>query len=227
MASRPSTAASGPVSRVPAAIWIVCKDPYIGAVARALAACGLRPVPVFQAAGSQPAHVGLAPLVAAGFPVASLHPICSLRAELPLGLLDRCTFGIEGDRPARELALRLIGEQPWLDLQSLDAAERARYHAALALAANHLAVLYEAARGTLVGQGQPPEAVAEALAVLLRSSLENLLALGIPRGVTGPIARGDHEAAARGAAALGGETGELYAQLSARLAAVLAGAVTR
>ena len=222
MASRPNTAASGPVSRVPTAIWIVCRDPVIPAVAQALAGCGLRPVPVLQAAGSQPAHVGLAPLAAAGFPVGSLHPICSLREELPRGLLDRCSFGVEGDREARALALRLIGEQPWLDLQGLGADARARYHAALALAANHLAVLYAEARATLVAQGQPEAAVAEALAVLMQSSLTNLLALGVPRGVTGPIARGDYAAAERGATALGGSAGELYMQLSARLAAVLA-----
>ncbi len=221
MASRPNAAASGPVSRVPKVIWIVCKDPFIGAVAQALAGFGLRPVPVLHAAGSQPAREGLAPLVAAGFPVGTLHPICSLRRELPEGRLDRCSFGIEGDKPARELALRLIGEQPWLDLQDMDAAGRARYHAACALAANHLAVLHEAARSSLTAQGLPAEGVGQALAVLMQSSLENLLALGVPLGVTGPIARGDHEGAARHAAALGGAAGELYAELSARLAAML------
>lgn len=222
MASRPNSAASGPVSRVPKGIWIVCKDPFIGAVAQALAKCGLRPVPVLHAAGSVVAREGLAPLVAAGFPVGTMHPISSLRRELANGLLDRCSFGIEGDKPARELALRLIGEQPWLDLQDLDAAGRAKYHAACALAANHLAVLHEAARSSLVAQGLPAEGVAQALAVLMQSALDNLLALGVPRGVTGPIARGDHEGAARHVAALGGEAGELYALLSARLAAMLA-----
>ena len=221
MASRPNAVASGPVSRVPKAIWILCKDPHLGAVAQAIAGCGLRPVPVLHAAGSQPAHEGLAPLVAAGFPVGTLHPICSLRRELPRGLLDACSFGIEGDKAARELALRLIGEQPWLDLQGQDAGQRARYHAACALAANYVAVLYDAARGTLRDQGHPVEGVDTALAVLMRSALENLLALGIPRGVTGPIARGDQAAASRHAEALGGAAGELYAQLGERLTAIL------
>ena len=227
MASRPSAVASGPVSRVPNAIWILCKDRYIVAVAQAVAGCGLRPVPVLHAAGSQPAHEGLAPLARAGFPVGTLHPICSLRKELPRGLLDVCSFGIEGDKPARELALRLIGEQPWLDLQGQDAAQRARYHAACALAANYVAVLYDGARSTLREQGHPVEGVDAALAVLMRSALENLLALGIPRGVTGPIARGDQSAADRHAEALGGAAGELYAQLGARLTAMLAASADR
>ncbi|HEY0137713.1 MAG TPA: DUF2520 domain-containing protein, partial [Nannocystis sp.] len=159
-----------------------------------------------------------------GFPVGTLHPICSLRKELPRGLLDVCSFGIEGDKPARELALRLIGEQPWLDLEGQDAAQRARYHAACALAANYVAVLYDGARSTLREQGHPAEGVDAALAVLMRSALENLLALGIPRGVTGPIARGDQGAADRHAQALGGPAGELYAQLGARLTTMLAAA---
>jgi nicotinate-nucleotide adenylyltransferase len=222
MASQPNEVASGPVSRVPSAIWILCKDTYIAAVAQAIAGCGLRPVPVLHAAGSRPAHECLAPLARAGFPVGTLHPICSLRKELRRGLLDVCSFGIEGDKPARELALRLIGEQPWLDLQGQDAAQRARYHAACALAASYVAVLYDGARGTLCGQGHPAGSVDAALAVLMRSALENLLALGIPRGITGPIARGDQSAADRHAEALGGPAGELYAQLGARLTAMLA-----
>ena len=223
MASRPSAAASGPVSRVPKAIWILCRDQHLGAVAQALAGCGLRPVPVLHAAGSLPAREGLAPLVAAGFPVGTLHPICSLRTELPHGLLDQCSFGVEGDPQAREMALRLIGEQPWLDLQGQDAAQRARYHAACALAANHLAVLFADARSTLAGQGLPVAGVDQALAVLMRSALENLLALGVPRGVTGPVARGDVAAVGRHVAALEKPASELYAQLSGRLATVLAG----
>ena len=222
MASRPSAAASGPVSRVPKAIWILCRDQHLGAVAEAVAGCGLRPVPVLHAAGSQPASEGLAPLAAAGFPVGTLHPICSLRKEQPHGMLDRACFGVEGDPKAREMALRLIGEQPWLDLQDQDAAQRTRYHAACALASNHLAVLFEASRTTLTGQGHPAETVEQALAVLMRSALENLLALGVPRGVTGPVARGDMAAVARHVTALAGPAGELYALLSAQLAEMLA-----
>jgi nicotinate (nicotinamide) nucleotide adenylyltransferase len=222
MASRPSAAASGPVSRVPKAIWILCRDQHLGAVAKAVAGCGLRPVPVLHAAGSQPASEGLAPLAAAGFPVGTLHPICSLRKEQPHGMLDRACFGVEGDPKAREMALWLIGEQPWLDLQDQDAAQRTRYHAACALASNHLAVLFEASRATLTGQGHPAATVEQALAVLMRSALENLLALGVPRGVTGPVARGDMAAVARHVTALAGPAGELYALLSARLAEMLA-----
>lgn len=217
------TAASGPISRVPKAIWLLCQDPQLGVVATAIAGCGLRPVPVLHAAGSLPARDALAPLVAAGFPVGTLHPICSLRREVECSWLDRCSFGVEGDEPAREMALRLIEDQPWIDLQNLDSHARTRYHAACALAANHLSVLLAEAADTLVSVtgSQPRAVIDQALAVLMRSALHNLLALGLPRGVTGPVARGDAATVARHAEALDPPVGALYRQLSARLAALL------
>lgn len=218
-----SRAASGPISRVPRAIWLLCQDPQLGAVAEVLARCGLRPVPVLHAAGSLPAREALAPLVAAGFPVGTLHPICSLRREVPADYLGRCCFGVEGDPAAREFAVRVLEDQPWLDLQDLDAAARTRYHAACALAANHLAVLLAEAGDTLasVTGGQPRGVVDQALAVLMRSAMHNLLALGLPRGVTGPVSRGDDATVARHAEALDPPIGALYRALSARLTALV------
>ncbi len=231
MASRPSAPASGPVSRVPQAIWLLCQDPQLTAVATTLAGCGLRPVPVLHASGSRIARDVLAPLVAAGFPVGTLHPICSLRAEVRRSMLDRCSFGIEGDAEARAFAVRLVGEQPWLDLQGLNGASRLRYHAACALVANHLAVLLAEAQTALTAalqatsepaQGErSPAACTDALALLMRAALENLLTLGIPAGVTGPVARGDSAMAEAHAEALGGPVGALYAELSGRLAVLL------
>jgi nicotinate (nicotinamide) nucleotide adenylyltransferase len=220
MASRQDTA-SGPIPRVPKAIWILCQDPQLGAVAATLAGIGLRPVPVLHAAGALPAREALAPLARAGFPVGTLHPIVSLRKEVPAGALDQCSFGVEGDAAAREFALRLIEDQPFLDLQGQDAAQRTRYHAACALAANHLAVLLAESRDVLAAQGHPLEAVERALAVLMRSSLHNLLTLGLPKGVTGPVVRGDAGTVARHVDALDGPARQVYALLSERLTAVV------
>jgi len=215
-------AASGPISRVPKAIWLLCQDPQLPLVAAALAGCGLRPVPVLHAAGALPARDALGPLVAANFPVGTLHPICSLRREVARGLLDQACFGVEGDPAARELALRLIDEQPWIDLQGLDAAARTRYHAACALAANHLAVLLAESAETIAGLVPDLRSTIDtALAVLMRSALHNLLTLGLPRGVTGPVARGDLAIVERHAASLDPAVGDLYTRLSARLAALL------
>lgn len=207
----------------PAGIWLLATDPAIEAVARALAAWELpRTVPVLHGAGARLAHEVLGPLAERGHPVGTLHPICSLRAErIASSRLHEAAFGIEGDGPARELAQAWVGSQPWLDLQGLSATGRRAYHAACALAANHLAVPYVAARDVLVGQGHAEATVDEALGTLLRSALDNLLALGVPAGITGPVVRGDEAAVAAHVAALPEPTAALYRVLSGRLSDIV------
>lgn len=203
-------------------VWILCTDSALSRVAAALVeALGEQRPPVLHAAGAVPAASALAPLVAAGFAVGTLHPICSLRRERSRSLLAEAGFGIEGDEAARELALAWVGAQPWLDLGGLDARGRRAYHAACSLVANHLAVLWGEGTDILVAQGHPQATAAAVLATLLRSALDNLVELGIPRGVTGPVARGDLDAVAAHLAALDDGPRELYRELSERLRARL------
>ncbi|MFY0531375.1 DUF2520 domain-containing protein [Nannocystis pusilla] len=130
-------------------------------------------------------------------------------------------FGLEGDPEARAVALRWLGPQRYLDLQGLGAEQRTRYHAACALAGNHLAVLGERATETMRSLGLPGPIASEAIGELLRSALENLLALGVPHGVSGPAARGDLGALARHEAALEGAASALYRMLSGQLVELL------
>jgi predicted short-subunit dehydrogenase-like oxidoreductase (DUF2520 family) len=179
-------------------------------------------VPVLHGAGARQAEDVLAPLRRQGHPVGTLHPICSLRSERPWpSPLGRAAFGVEGDPAARALALSWVGDQPWLDLQGLSGSGRTAYHAACALAANHLAVPYAAARDVLTAQGHPEAAVERALGELMRSALDNLAALGLPAGITGPVVRGDGATVAAHLDALPPDAGALYGVLSERLAALV------
>ena len=213
----------------PSAVWVLVRDSATADIAAALLAAGLpSDVPVLHGAGAVASRdpAALAVLAAAGHPVGTLHPICSLRRELPWpSALGRATFGLEGDPTARAIAKAWIGGQAHLDLQALGAVERTAYHAACALAANHLVVLQREAAEVLCGQGHAPNEVADAIAELLRSALVNLLALGVPAGITGPVARGDTATVAAHVAALPSPTDTLYATLSARLTAIVAGVV--
>ncbi|MBK8264076.1 MAG: DUF2520 domain-containing protein [Nannocystis sp.] len=217
-----------PQAPPPAGIWALCRDHALPEIAAALTArlpTSWRQVPVLHAAGAIPAasERGLGALRAAGWPVGTLHPIASLRREQSAhSPLADAAFGVEGDPPAIELAHRLIGDQPALDLSSLDARLRTAYHAACAFAANHLAVLFGESRAILRAQGHPAAAVDAALAVLLRSALDNLVALGLPAGLTGPAVRGEWGAVAAHAAALEPAQGALYSALAARLALLVA-----
>ncbi|HGG57759.1 MAG TPA: DUF2520 domain-containing protein, partial [Nannocystis exedens] len=172
----------------PDAIWVLCGDPAIPAVAAALVE-GLdgieTKVPVLHAAGALPAasDAALGCLARTGYPVATLHPICSLRREqLARSRLATATFGVEGDDAAMEVARRMIGEQPTIDLRGLDEQDRRAYHGACALAANHLGVLYGEASAVVEAVGCARRPAEQAIGSLLRSSLSNLLALGVPAG---------------------------------------------
>lgn len=215
-------------AQAPAGIWVLVGDPAIPAVAEAIARAPLpRTIPVLHGAGSRRAHEVLAAASAVGHPVGTLHPICALRRERPWpSALPRATFGLEGDAPARAAAEHWLGGRPWLDLQGLSDEARRAYHGACALVANHLAVLWQAGASVLRGEGLAVGLVDDALMELLHSALANLADLGLPAGVTGPVVRGDREAVAAHVKALPPEVASLYADLSARLEALL-GSVPR
>jgi nicotinate (nicotinamide) nucleotide adenylyltransferase len=205
----------------PDGIWILAKDHATADLASALSGLGLDPAtPLLHGAGSLRSEDAL---TAWPGPKGTLHPICSLRRERPRSHIDHAGWGVEGDAVAREFALRIVGEAAWLDLQGLDGSQRSAYHAACALVANHVAVLVAEGRAILSGLVRSEaEALWRVLDGLIHSAVGNLMALGIPAGVTGPVARGEMEVAAKHAAALGGQSGELYRTLSQRLAERLA-----
>jgi hypothetical protein len=84
----------------------------------------------------------------------------------------------------------------------------ARYHAAAALAANHTLALLEAAVALLIGEGVPRREAEAALGNLLASAAHNVVRLGLPQALTGPIARGEAAVVARHLAALSPEAHE-------------------
>ena len=208
--------------RSPAGVWLLCRDEGLEAVASALVGRLPPGTPVLHASGARRAADVLAPLEAAGHPVGTLHPICSLRSERSHSRLATSSFGVAGSSDARRFAAVLAGDAPTLDINHLDARGRLAYHAACSLVANHLAVLLDRGVAVLRNRGLDADAAEQALGELMLGALENLLALGAPEGVTGPLARGDratveaHLAALEDAAAR-----SLYAELSERLAALL------
>ena len=211
----------------PRGVLLSVRDAELESVARALVGVLPRNVPVLHAAGARPSAEALEPLRSAGHPVGTLHPICSLRLERRWpSPLPRAGFGLEGDPPARAWAIELAGDQPWLDLQGLDARGRLAYHGACALVANHLSVLQATATDALAAQGHPRPVAQDILGRLMQSALDNLLALGIPRGITGPVVRGDTAAVRGHLEALPPQVAEIYEVLSRRLEAIVAATKT-
>lgn len=90
-------------------------------------------------------------------------------------------------------------------------ADRPLYHAAAAVASNHLVALLGQVDRIAGSIGVPPEAYLD----LARASLENVARLGPSLALTGPVARGDWDTVARHLAALDPSEHDAYRALAA------------
>jgi predicted short-subunit dehydrogenase-like oxidoreductase (DUF2520 family) len=145
----------------------------------------------------------------------SLHPLVPLpNPEVgAVRLLAGATFAVAGDRAATDLATSLRGR-----IVAVPDENRAAYHAAACIAANHVVAL--------MGQ---VERVAREIGLdldvflgLSRAALADAEALGPVAALTGPASRGDSATLARHRAALAPEEREAYdagVALASRLAA--------
>lgn len=139
---------------------------------------------------------------------AALHPLVSL-PDPEVGarrLAGGAWFAVAGD-PIVQRAVAELGGR-WFEVADVD---RATYHAAAAVASNHLVALLGQVARLAEGIGVPFEAYVD----LARASLENVAALGPAAALTGPVARGDWDTVARHLAALPPEEREAYRALAA------------
>jgi len=65
------------------------------------------------------------------------------------------------------------------------------YHTAAVIASNYLVTLVKLATDLWQSFSVPPHQAAQALLPLIRGTINNIDAIGIPQCLTGPIARGD------------------------------------
>ena len=130
----------------------------------------------------------LAPARAAGAIPLAIHPAMSFTGmSLDLARLQDCMFGVTADRMVLPIAQALVVEMG-AESTVIEEEDRARYHAALAHASNHLVTIAGQAAQLLASVGvDRPDRV---LGPLMRASLENALASG-EGALTGPVARGD------------------------------------
>jgi predicted short-subunit dehydrogenase-like oxidoreductase (DUF2520 family) len=132
----------------------------------------------------------LAAARAAGAAVGAMHPLHSFALDGARAPLGGAWLLFQGDAAARRLVARLARA---LDMHVLAArgVDRTLYHAAAALLAGGAVALMEAAVDVARRAGLPRARVAEAFAPLLGSVVFNLIAVGLPGALTGPVRRGD------------------------------------
>jgi predicted short-subunit dehydrogenase-like oxidoreductase (DUF2520 family) len=180
---------------------------------------------VVHCSGALPSSI-LQPAKDAGALVASFHPLQAFaNLEAALSHMPGSTFALEGDAALVDL---LDGFVQLLDGTSLrvTAREKVLYHAAAVIASNYTVTLASLASDLLVSEGIAPDAntALRYLMPLLKGTVDNLQALGLPDALTGPLARGDIGTVSRhleGLDACAPELAHLYRHL-ARLTLPLA-----
>jgi predicted short-subunit dehydrogenase-like oxidoreductase (DUF2520 family) len=115
---------------------------------------------------------------------ASLHPLTTLPDPVigAMRLQGGTFFAVAGDQAATDLALAL-GGQPIVVPDD----RRAAYHAAAAIASNHVVALLGQVERIAATAGLP----LEAYLALTRGALDDVSMLGTAAALTGPAARGD------------------------------------
>ena len=136
----------------------------------------------------------------AGGEAFGLHPLQAVTG--PDTSFTGCGCAVAGSTAAAlaaatELAV-LLGMRPF----ELDDSRRGAYHAAASIASNFLVTLEAAAESMAGAAGIAPDEARELLGPLVRSTVENWIALGPERALTGPVARRDEATVAAQRAAV-------------------------
>ncbi len=137
----------------------------------------------------------LTALAGLGFRTGSWHPLQAF-ATPHTALATGVTWGITADEPLRTDLRRLtarLGGHP----ADIPAAAKVRYHAAAAHTSNHLVTLLAQGADVLEGCGLRHDEAVAALTTLMQTSLDAVVAHGVPDALTGPLVRGDAATVAR------------------------------
>jgi len=123
--------------------------------------------------------------------VASLHPLQSFASVDQAEKLVPGSFcAIEGDKTALPVARQLVQDVGGV-LMEITPEAKPLYHAAAVAASNYLVTLMDLALKLDRGAGIPSDGSFRALLPLIKGTLNNIGAKGIPAALTGPVARGD------------------------------------
>lgn len=140
--------------------------------------------------GSVPSSA-LRPLKNKGCRIGSLHPLQTFASpEETINTFAGTYICVEGDNEAANLFSRLaaeIGGNPF----SISTDKKPLYHAAAVIACNYLVTLVNDAQRLLQEIGINKEDAAKMLLPLIKATVKNIETVGIPKALTGPIARGD------------------------------------
>jgi predicted short-subunit dehydrogenase-like oxidoreductase (DUF2520 family) len=126
-----------------------------------------------------------------GAQVGAFHPLQTFASvKQAIDNIPGSTFAIEAEEPLltdlKEMAAALDG-----NCIELKAGDKVVYHAAAVIACNYVVTLVKLATDLWQTFDVPTQQASQALLPLLKGTIHNIETIGIPRCLTGPIARGD------------------------------------
>lgn len=172
-------------------VLIAVPDAAVGHVARALAEVSAGEGAVaLHTSGALSSDV-LAPMRAKGWAVGSMHPLQTFAGpEEVMDLLAGAFFCCEGDELALAVARTAVRDLGG-HFQTISPQGKILYHAAACVASNFLVALEASAAELLTRAGVPKSEALRMLLPLIRGTVANLARVGLPRALTGPVARRD------------------------------------
>ena len=185
-------AGRGEIPRGCRALVLCVPDAEIATAAQAVAGAAAL---VGHTSGATPLSA-LAAAEHAGGATFGWHPLQTFAGEATPATGGAAPFAgagcaIAGSSPAALAFSRELAETLGMTPFELDDEDRAAYHAAASIASNFLVTLQAAAEQVAAGSGLEPERARALLAPLIRRTLDNHVAHGPERALTGPVARGD------------------------------------
>jgi predicted short-subunit dehydrogenase-like oxidoreductase (DUF2520 family) len=175
-------------------LFITTPDRVIGDVAKdTVERGGIREGQlVVHMSGSLTSDV-LSPVRGVGAYAASLHPLQSFADYIQAQKnIPGSIFCLEGDPETKSALKEIITVLKGKEVE-VPKEEKPLYHAGAVVASNYLVSLIWAALMMYEIIGLDNESAITALMPLIEGTLKNIRALGAPRALTGPIARGDVE----------------------------------
>ena len=121
----------------------------------------------------------------------SMHPLQTFAdVQQAIKNLPGSMFSIEGDEPGFAAAVSII-EALGGDYFYIDSSAKPFYHAGACVVSNYLVTLADFGVSLLNHAGVERETAFKAYMPLIEGTVNNLRELGLPKALTGPIARGD------------------------------------
>ncbi len=133
----------------------------------------------------------LEPARKSGAMVGAFHPLQTFAGiEQAIENIPGTTFALEAEEPLLKV-LKKMAEDLGGNWIILKAGDKVAYHAAAVFASNYTVTLVKMATDLWKTFSIPADQATKALLPLIRGTLHNIETIGIPKCLTGPIARGD------------------------------------